>query len=168
MATIDAINAAADAKRTKALKAKAAPGLTLEQVLGTGMVLLTDMLPAFSLSPKQFEKGSYGLAGNGKCAVKLGDLPGCSVDTTLNVVVIHSKPDAEKEPDCLLEDVHAMGTVMLADVLVGQCGEAKQFSTGSWGWGVNCKVAIPRKNNTPVRCQVTGNIVVTGSKPEAK
>ena len=45
----------------------------------------------------------------------------------------------------------------------GVVGTIREFSTGSIGYNVNGKVVIDGH-----KCQVTGNIVIVGSKPESK
>lgn len=41
-----------------------------------------------------------------------------------------------------------------------------RFKTGSFGWNFNGKVTI-EVDGVPLRVQVTGNMIVVGSKPEA-
>lgn len=43
-------------------------------------------------------------------------------------------------------------------------GSVKQFSTGSVGWNANGKVAIKLPNGDVVKCQLSCNLIVAGSK----
>lgn len=58
-----------------------------------------------------------------------------------------------------------MGTPLSVDIS-GQPIHAnvKEFSTGSVGWNITGKVNVRLPNGVLVRCQVTGNVVVIGSK----
>lgn len=62
-------------------------------------------------------------------------------------------------------DFLQMNAVLPVDVS-GQPIQAtvKEFSTGSVGWNITGKVTVRLPNGVLVRCQVTGNVVVIGSK----
>lgn len=79
-------------------------------------------------------------------------------------------PAPVAKPKCGLtpEEFLAAAQQLAVQVLGGGTvvAEPKQFSTGSFGWGIASKVTVT-VGGKPVQVQFGGNLVVVGSKPGA-
>jgi hypothetical protein len=79
-----------------------------------------------------------------------------------------AKEKVAKSANCTLESVLATGPlpVTIGGIVVGNVCP-KQFSTGSFGFGLNGPVQIPLKDGGFADCQLGLNVTVKHSKPEA-
>lgn len=79
---------------------------------------------------------------------------------------VEEEKEGGKKPKVQVTEKQLDDAVSVIEVVVGGqtlIGEKKEFSSGSVGWNVNGKVVI-----SGLKCQVSANIIIVGSKKIGK